>query len=102
MRASLGPAVVGALLAAAAPAAPPVEHAPSSSPERTWRATCGYCHGGPMKAPELRGLNLPEETVIGTVRAGAAGMPPFHQSAIGDGELRALARWIAAQPAPKP
>lgn len=65
-----------------------------------WRASCGYCHGGPMNAPELRGRNLPVAVTRQFVRNGAPGMPPFHPSALRDDELEALAQWIAAAPAP--
>lgn len=71
------------------------------TPQHLWQSTCGYCHGGPMNAPELRGMQLPEEAIIYYVRNGAPGMPPFHDSAISDQDLVALARWIAKQPAPE-
>ncbi len=87
-------ALVGTSGAIAAPA-PPIE-----PPEYIWQTTCGYCHGGPMRAVDLRGLGLPEEVILRTARAGAAGMPPFHPSELSDAELRALARWIARQPVP--
>ena len=46
-----------------------------------------------MNAPRLHGRQLPEAVVIALVRNGANGMPPFHDSAIGEEDLRALARW---------
>lgn len=55
-----------------------------------------------MRAPELRGRKLPEAMIVSFARNGAAGMPPFHPSAISDGDLRNLARWISRQPAPAP
>lgn len=66
-----------------------------------WRASCGYCHGGPMNAPELRGRRLPTAVIRQFVRHGAPGMPPFHPSALSEQELEVLAQWIAAEPAPE-
>jgi len=71
-------------------------------PAHFWASTCGYCHGGPMNAPELRGLNLPTDFVVEAVRQGRPGMPPFHRSEVSDADLRSLARWISKQPAPQP
>lgn len=71
------------------------------TPEKIWSSSCGYCHGGPMNAPVLHGRQLPEDVVIFFVRRGANGMPPFHESAISDAELQALARWIRESPAPE-
>lgn len=71
------------------------------TPEHLWSTTCGYCHGGPMRAPELRGRKLPEEVLVSFARNGAPGMPPFHPSAISDSDLRALSQWISSQPTPK-
>lgn len=70
------------------------------TPEHIWASSCGYCHGGPMNAPRLHGRQLPEAVVMAIVRNGANGMPPFHPSAIGDEDLRALARWIREAPDP--
>lgn len=72
----------------------------ATKPEAIWRATCGYCHGSVPGAPELRGIGLPEETVITAARHGAPGMPVFHASEISDADLRALARWIGRQHTP--
>lgn len=69
-------------------------------PEQVWAATCGYCHGRPGLAPELRGRGLPEPVIIAFVRNGAPGMPPFHESELSDAEVDALAQWIRQAPAP--
>ncbi|MDT0508543.1 cytochrome c [Novosphingobium sp. MMS21-SN21R] len=95
--------VVAIGIAAAAPALatkPQPTAAPQTKPEAIWRATCGYCHGSVPGAPELRGINLPEALIVTAARNGAPGMPAFHASEISDADLRALARWIARQPAP--
>lgn len=73
---------------------------PARTPEQVWASSCGYCHGGPMNAPQLRGRGLPEQLVVFFVRNGANGMPPFHQSELDDETLQALARWIHESPAP--
>ena len=78
----------------------PSPKASAQKPETIWRATCGYCHGSVPGAPELRGIDLPEEVVVTAARQGAPGMPVFHSSEISDADLQALARWIAHQPVP--
>jgi mono/diheme cytochrome c family protein len=102
MAASGAAAAVLLLMGAAAVTAqdrPPEQH---ETPEHIWASSCGYCHGGPMNAPQLHGRQLPEAVIIAVVRNGANGMPPFHASAITDDDLRALARWIHEAPAPAP
>lgn len=78
----------------------PPQKTSAPKPEAIWRATCGYCHGSVPGAPQLRGIGLPEEAVVTAARHGAPGMPVFHASEISDADLRALAQWIAHQPAP--
>ena len=104
MSKSLGGALAASLLAACAAGAAAQDRAaePRETPEHIWASSCGYCHGGPMNAPRLHGRQLPEAVVIAIVRNGANGMPPFHASAIGDEDLRTLARWIREAPGPSP
>ena len=52
-----------------------------------------------MKAPNLFGAGLPAAVFVEAVRNGAAGMPPFHPSALSDADLAALMTWIGRQPA---
>jgi len=64
-----------------------------------WRSLCRYCHETSI-APALFGLALPDTVTITTVRTGHNGMPAFTSTQVNDAELRALAQWMAAQPAP--
>jgi len=100
----LGGALAGLLLAACAVGVAAQDNTGEQreTPEHIWASSCGYCHGGPMNAPRLHGRQLPEAVVIALVRNGANGMPPFHASAIGGEDLRALARWIREAPDPAP
>ncbi len=96
MRALLASLAVAGLALAGASAA----RSADKSPELVWATSCGHCHGGPMNAPELRGLPMPEEYIVMVARQGADGMPPFHLSELSDEELAALAHWIVTQPIP--
>jgi mono/diheme cytochrome c family protein len=71
------------------------------SPKQMYQATCAGCHAGSMPiAPELLGRKLAVEYVTFLVRHGKAGMPPFKETEYSDADVKALAQWIADEPAP--
>jgi len=80
--------------AVAEPASPPAPRAPAV----VYAQTCGYCHGANV-GPVILGRALPAPMITATVRAGRGAMPAFRPTEISDGELSALAAWIAASPA---
>lgn len=80
----------------------PGSGSPSDEALKDWHASCGYCHGKPRGAPELRGRRLPPDLIIAFARKGATGMPVFHRSELDDARLLRLAQWISRQPLPKP
>lgn len=67
-------------------------------PQAIYATTCGYCHGHNV-GPILLGRKLPPKLVTFMVRHGKGAMPAFRPTEISEGELAALAGWIAAAPA---
>lgn len=57
-------------------------------------ALCSSCHEEHI-GPNLRGLGLPEQLIVQTVRHGQSAMPAFAATEISDADLAALARIIA-------
>lgn len=98
----LWPTGVILLVAQAAPQAA-LAQAAGAAPERLYNEVCAFCHSRslpPFPSPELRGRNLPPETITHFVRTGPGAMPPFSLSHISDEDLARLSAWIAASPAP--
>ncbi len=71
------------------------------SGKEVYAKVCGRCHETGV-GPMLRGLGLPEETIIATARSGLNAMPAFRRSEIDDKSLRAVAKLIDSMPAPAP
>jgi len=61
--------------------------------------TCSYCHDHGV-GPDLRAAAPPPEAVIMFVRKGFGPMPAFRPSEIGNADLSALAKMIAARQLP--
>lgn len=95
-------AIVGFL---AVPAPSAAEQKAARAPEQIYGSTCKFCHGhmlapGVRVAPDLLGRKLDPDMIKSFVRMGPGAMLSFRESDISDRELDALARWIAASPAP--
>lgn len=95
----VGAALLGLAALAAAGAARAQAAGQWRGPEAIWAASCSYCHETGV-GPELRGIRLPPATIEKAVRSGFVQMPAFHPSEISDAELRSLAAWLSAAPAP--
>lgn len=67
--------------------------------EKTFSATCGYCHITGV-GPELKGKNLPPEIFTYFARHGNQGMPAFRPSDISDQDLSNLAEYLSKSKAP--
>lgn len=83
--------VVAAAQTGRAPARQP-DHVAAA--RHIYGALCSSCHEEHI-GPNLRGLGLPEQLVIQTVRHGQSAMPAFAATEISDADLAALAKIIA-------
>lgn len=72
--------------------APQPDHAAAA--RHIYGALCSTCHEEHV-GPNLRGLGLPEQLIVQTVRHGQSAMPAFAATEISDADLAALARLIA-------
>jgi mono/diheme cytochrome c family protein len=61
---------------------------------------CTYCHDAGV-GPVIKGLRLPPELIMQTVRQGLLEMPAFPESFIDNKSLQDLAKYVSEAPAPQ-